>query len=144
MKFIDIYFDYKDKFSDYIIIYPVGTFYNILGDDTKIIHELMNYQIKEHIKTPKIGFPLTSLGKVIKKLVENKINYVVLERVNGIIKIEQKKRFKNNQYFNNLCNMNEQFKKRERLDKLITYISKNYDNEEIQKFIKEIEKLYEW
>ncbi len=143
MKFIDIYFDYKDRFNDYIIIYPVGTFYNILGCDTKIIHELMGYQIKKHVDIPKVGFPLTSLEKVIKKLTENKINYIILERVNGIIKINQKKRFKQNMYNKNFLDIENDNIKRERIMKLTDYISKNYESDKIQLIIENIEKLYE-
>ena len=98
MKFLDIYFNYKDRYNDYIVIYPVGTFYNVLGDDTLIISNLLGYQIKMHCDIPKVGFPINSLEKVLYKLDNNKINYILLEKNNGIIQVSLRKRFKYNKY----------------------------------------------
>ena len=54
----------------------VGKFYQCYEDDAYVIHALMNY----NICNGKVGFPITSLGKVQNKLDEFKINYQILEK----------------------------------------------------------------
>ena len=51
-----------------------GTFYNIYDDDAYIIYYLFGYNIRDK----RIGFPINSIDKVIKKLNEYKINYDIV------------------------------------------------------------------
>ena len=143
MKFLDIYFNYKLKNKDYIIIYPVGTFYNVLGDDTLIISNLLGYQIKTHCDIPKVGFPVNSLEKVLYKLETNKINYILLEKKNGIIQVNLRKRFKYKKYDEYFENTKINKKIQDRIKKISNFIYNNYDNIEIKKIIEIIESMYE-
>lgn len=143
MKFLDIYFNYKARYNDYIIIYPVGTFYNILGDDTLIISNLLGYQVKMHCDIPKVGFPINSLEKVLYKLDTNKINYILLEKKDGIIQVNLRKRFKYNKYNEYFENTKSNKKMQERIKKISNFIYDNYDNIEIKKIIEKIENMYE-
>ena len=52
-----------------------GTFYNIYGDDCYILYFLLNYKVNKM----KVGFPRSSLNKVLNTLENNKINYEVLD-----------------------------------------------------------------
>ena len=51
-----------------------GTFYNIYGNDCYILYFLLNYKVNK----TKVGFPKSSLNKVINTLEKNKINYEVV------------------------------------------------------------------
>jgi len=98
VRFVDVYFDYKKKYNNYIILSKIGNFYNIFGDDAQIIYLLTGYKINYDKNIIKVGFPVVSLEKVLKKLHEEKINYIVLEKIDGVINIKIKKRFNDNMY----------------------------------------------
>ena len=76
-----------------------GTFYHIYNRDCYILSYLFGYKIKElNIKDRECGFPITALNKVMAKLEEKKINYLVLDRRNNY-EVDYKEDFKNsNQY----------------------------------------------
>ena len=56
-----------------ISILKTGNFYNIYNDDCYILYYLFNYKIINN----KLGFPLSSLPKVINTLENKKINYSI-------------------------------------------------------------------
>ena len=51
-----------------------GTFYHVFDEDSYILYYLFGYNIKNE----KVGFPKSVLNKVINKLEENKVNYLVV------------------------------------------------------------------
>ena len=69
-------------------IRKVGKFYQAYEDDAYVIHAIMGY----NVSNGKIGFPITSIGKVQNKLEECKINYQIMDRDN----ITDSNDFKNN------------------------------------------------
>ncbi len=77
-----------------IVLIKSGKFYHAYGKDSYIISFLFKYQIRKIEDTTTCGFPLNSLNKVIAKLEENKINYIILDRRNSY-DIEQKSDNKN-------------------------------------------------
>lgn len=89
----DIFYNYKMKYLKYIILIKSGNFYIALGDDAKILNNVLGYQIKEFSNTIKIGFPIISLNKVIDKLDSLKINYIVIDK-----EIILKNKFNKNNY----------------------------------------------
>lgn len=89
----DIFYNYKMKYLKYIILIKSGNFYIALGDDAKILNNILGYQIKEFSNTIKIGFPIISLNKVIDKLDTLKVNYMVIDK-----NVDLKKKFNKNNY----------------------------------------------
>lgn len=89
----DIFYNYKMKYLKYIILIKSGNFYLALGDDAKIINNILGYQIKEFSNTIKVGFPIISLNKVIDKLDSLKINYMVIDK-----NVDLKRKFNKNNY----------------------------------------------
>lgn len=71
----------------------VGSFYNAISRDAYVLSSVFNYKINQFSNTVKVGFPLTSLNKVLNTLDKMAINYIVYE--NDIV-IKQK--FKRNNY----------------------------------------------
>jgi len=89
----DIFYNYKMKYLKYIILIKSGNFYIALGDDAKIINNILGYQIKEFSNTVKIGFPIISLNKVLDKLDTLKINYMIIDK-----NVDLKKKYNKNNY----------------------------------------------
>lgn len=65
----------KIKHPNKIIIIKSGIFYTTFYQDAHILNYLFNYQIKDN----KVGFPIKNLDKVLFKLREEKINYIIIE-----------------------------------------------------------------
>ena len=59
--------------KNYILLKQVGKFINVYNEDAYIISYLLNYKIINN----KVGFPLSSLNKVINILDTNTINYKI-------------------------------------------------------------------
>lgn len=58
----------------------LGTWYKCHGNDAKVISFITNYKLFEDIITriPSVGFPESSINKVISDLKANKINYILI------------------------------------------------------------------
>ena len=79
------------KSSDYVLLREIGKFVSVFDEDSIIISYLMGYKIVNS----KVGFPSNVLVKVINKLEDNSINYLIKYKDNK----EDKKDFnKNNNY----------------------------------------------
>ena len=66
-----------------IAFIKIGKFYHVYGKDAYIISYLFSYKLKELEGMPLCGFPLSSLNKIIAKLEEIKINYLIVDRKNN-------------------------------------------------------------
>ena len=99
MKVVDLYNTYKDNYKEYVIFIKIGNFYETYNNDAYIISTLMNYKVKNLSETIRVGFPINSLVKVLDKLNNSKVNYIVIEK-EEIYKISIKKKFRDNKYLN--------------------------------------------
>lgn len=90
---IDSYIDLKITYKNYLIILKTGVFYICINDDAFILNKLFSYKIKEFNNYKRIGFPINSLNKVLKRLEKLNINYIVYDN-----KIITKVNFTNNSY----------------------------------------------
>ena len=66
----DKYIDLKNKYLEYIIMIKVGNFYHSYDDDGIILNYLFNYKIKDNSM---VGFPVSSLDKVKRRLEKEKV-----------------------------------------------------------------------
>lgn len=118
-----------------IILIKSGNFYTTLDDDAHVINTIFNYQILKG----KVGFPVSSINKVIEKLNNLNINYVIYNSDDNIIR----KEFDNNSY-NKILNKSKKQEYMNNMKKLlfdrIEYLlSIDYDNyDKIRKFIDEL------
>lgn len=99
MKVVDLYNTYKDNYKEYVVFIKIGNFYETYNNDAYIISKIMNYKVKNISNNVRVGFPITSLNKVLDELSNNKINYIVIEK-DEIYKISIKKKFRYNNYLN--------------------------------------------
>jgi hypothetical protein len=95
MKVLDCYNEKKLKYKDYILLFKLGNFYEAFGEDSYLLNNLFNYKVREFSGSTRAGFPLVAYNKVINKLNAFKINYLIIEDNNVILK----KRFNKNAYY---------------------------------------------
>ena len=129
------YEKHKNENLNSIILIKSGNFYATIEDDAFIMKTIFNYQILKG----KIGFPISSIDKVTSKLEELKVNYIVYNDNDNIIK----KEFDNNSYLTILNNCKKQeYKdnmKKLLFDRIEYLINLDYDNyDKIRKFIDEL------
>lgn len=125
----------KNENLNSIILIKSGNFYATIEDDAFIMKTIFNYQILKG----KIGFPISSIDKVKSKLEELKVNYIVYNDNDNIIK----KEFDNNSYLTILNNCKKQeYKdnmKKLLFDRIEYLINLDYDNyDKIRKLIDEL------
>ena len=73
------YLNIKDQNKELLVIIKNGKFYYVYGEDIYIIYYFYNYKIKDNI----LCFPDNNINKVIKKLKENNIGYIIIDdRIN--------------------------------------------------------------
>lgn len=129
----NIYDKYKCDYNDYILLIKSGNFYACLKSDASVMNSVFNYKIIENKKYIKSGFPLNSLSKVIDKLIDLNINYLVIDK-----DIIEKKKFKKNNYqkylkLNNYSILNN------RINKISEILKSNMNNSNIKEIVEEIE-----
>lgn len=131
----DIYNKYKYDFNDYILLIKSGNFYICLKSDAIVVNNIFNYKIIETKNYIKTGFPLTSLPKVIDKLLELNVNYILLEK-----EIIKKEKFKNNNYSKYL-KLNDYSILNNRINKISEILKNNINKSIIKEIIEEIENI---
>ncbi len=76
---IENYIDLKLTYKNYLIILKTGVFYISINEDAFILNKLFNYKIKEFYNYKRVGFPINSLNKILKRLDKLNINYIVYD-----------------------------------------------------------------
>ena len=136
MKIKEVYLDIKNKNNKHLLFIKSGMFYNAFDEDANIINLIFEYKISNN----KIGLPVIIINKVMCKLNEIEINYIVYNFDDSSIF----KKFNNNNYdyYYNMYKKKEYEEKNKKiLIERITYlINSNKENyNKIKKFIDEYE-----
>ena len=76
---IEKFYKYKLRYKDYILLIKCCSFYEVIDNDALIINKIFNYKLKKLSNTFKVGFPISSLDNIIKRLDQESINYVVID-----------------------------------------------------------------
>lgn len=77
---------------DSVCLVKIGNFYHSYGRDSYILSYLFNYKID--LLKSECGFPIVSLNKVLAKLEEEKVNYLVIDKRNNY-DVEMEQKYKN-------------------------------------------------
>lgn len=120
------------KSSDYVLLREIGKFVSVFDEDSIIVSYLMGYKIVNS----KVGFPSNVLVKVINKLEDNNINYLIKYKNNK----EDKKDFNKN---NNYKKILEKGKKVLELRKMKDNITPKLETLEIEKLEKIVKYINE-
>lgn len=125
MSQINMVGNVKDLFPNYIVLVKVGTFYDAYFYDAKILSYIFKYKIKSVSGVDVVGFPTTSIKKVLYILEQSSINYVLLDKKHNYEEEEKQDFKKKNRY--------EEIKKeavifletQNRIEKISTYLKEN-------------------
>lgn len=125
-----------------ICIFKIGTFYHTYNRDSYIISYLFNYKIKELGSNHKeCGFPTVALSKVMAKLEQNKINYIVIDRKNNY-DIDSKEDYKNlNKYDKFYEKAKKEINLKIRIENIMQYLYDNIEKEEFTKILGKMEEI---
>ncbi len=117
----------KNEYLEYVVFIKSGKFYITFNKDAYIVGGIFNYKIINS----KVGFPINSLAKVINKLENMKINYIVDN--------DEKKNFKNlnnyNDCYKRCCELQE---KRKNIENIVKCLNKSINSDEFNIIIKKI------
>ena len=73
----------KQVHKEEIVFVKIGKFYQVYGKDAYIVSYLFEYKLKKVEEVHMCGFPESSKNRVIAKIEEKKINYIILDRRNN-------------------------------------------------------------
>ena len=84
MSIINIVKNIKQVHPEHIILIKIGKFYYSYSKDAYIISYIFGYKLKNIEENIKVcAFPVFILNKIMAKLEENKINYIIIDRRNN-------------------------------------------------------------
>ena len=137
MKLIDTYNNYKIKYKEYVVLLKSGIFYECFNDDIGIMYSLFSYKIKNNGSNYVVGFPNSSLSKVLNILEENRINYIVIEDNCVIYKYKTNK----NRYSEYIVDLTKLIYINMKIESIYKKLQNNILNNNIEKILIEIENL---
>lgn len=125
-----------------VVLIKIGSFCHAYGRDSYILSYLFGYRIKKFEKDYfTCGFPLDSVKKVMAKLEEKKVNYIILDKRNNY---EEEEKY-NNGNLNTYDKMYEKARKyvnlKRRIDNIYDNLIKEIENESIKEKIVKIEEV---
>lgn len=123
----DKYIDLKNKYLEYIIMIKVGNFYHSYDDDGIILNYLFNYKIKDN---DVVGFPISSLDKVRRRLEKEHINYYIDDK--------NYREFNDNKYREVLDKSNNILELNKDIEDINNYLNSNIERKYIKKVINRI------
>lgn len=128
----------KSIHPDSIILVKVGKFYNVYGKDSYILSYFFNYKLKELEGIVSCGFPIESINKIMAKLENKKINYLIVDRRNNY-DVDEFCDNKNLNTYNQIYERAKQYiDSKNRADRIYQYLIHNLNN---KKLINQMEKV---
>lgn len=124
-----------------VVLVKIGQFFHAYGKDAYIVSYLMEYKlsVKDNIYT--VGFPTKIINKVMSKLENEKINYIILDRQNNY-DVEEKSDNKNlNKYQETYEKAKEYINIKNRVNKICKYLENNMLKKECKEKIRKIEEI---
>lgn len=143
MGVINIVANIKQIHSEDIVLISIGKFYYAYGKDAYILSYMFQYKLIEinGTKVLSCAFPKQSFPKVIAKLENSKINYIVVDRRNNY-EVEEKSDNKNlNTYSKWLEKAKKYINIKIRADKIYNYIMENVEKDTIKEKIRKMEEI---
>ncbi len=143
MGIINIVGNIKQIHSEDIILVSIGKFYYAYGKDAYILSYIFKYKLMK-IKENNIyscAFPKQSFPKVVSRLENSKINYIVVDRRNNY-EVEEKSDNKNlNTYTKWFEKAQKYIKIKTSAEKIYNYIIENIEEKTIKEKIKKMEEI---
>ena len=132
----------KDIHKEYVCLYKIGSFYHSYGRDAYILSYTFGYKIKSIEQNNKdCGFPINTIDRVIAKLENLKINYILIDRRNNY-DVDKKMDYKNlNTYEEYYEKANVYINYKQRIDNINTFLLDNMNKNGFRKILIEIEDI---
>ena len=141
MSIINIVKNIKQVHPEHIILIKIGKFYYSYSKDAYIISYIFGYKLKNIEENIKVcAFPVFILNKIMAKLEENKINYIIIDRRNNY---EVDEKFDNgnlNKYNIYLEKSKKYINQKNKIEEIYNYLISNIENNNNNELIKEIER----
>ena len=75
------FLELKKEYSDCLLLFRAGDFYETFFDDAKIASKILNITLTKRGETPMAGVPFHSIKPYIKKLIENNFKIAICEQL---------------------------------------------------------------
>lgn len=129
MSIINIVKNIKQVHPENIILIKIGKFYYSYSKDAYIISYIFGYKLKNIEENIKVcAFPVFILNKIMAKLEENKINYIIIDRRNNYGVDEKSDNGNLNKYNLYLEKSKKYIKFSTQIDDILKYTSSNFLN----------------
>lgn len=129
MSIINIVKNIKQVHPEHIILIKIGKFYYSYSKDAYIISYIFRYKLKNIEENIKVcAFPVFILNKIMAKLEENKINYIIIDRRNNYEVDEKSDNGNLNKYNLYLEKSKKYIKFSTQIDDILKYTSNNFLN----------------
>lgn len=133
---------FKEINPDTILLIKMGSFFHAYGKDAYILSYLFNYQIKK-IQTnySTCGFPLSGKARVLSKLEEMEISYMVINKAENYEVSEEVNYKSKNKYNENFNKAHKYITKKNRIDAIYQYLLENISVEDIKEKLAKVEEV---
>ena len=129
MSIINIVKNIKQVHPENIILIKIGKFYYSYSKDAYIISYIFGYKLKNIEENIKVcAFPVFILNKIMAKLEENKIKYIIIDRRNNYEVDEKSDNGNLNKYNLYLEKSKKYIKFSTQIDDILKYTSNNFLN----------------
>lgn len=141
MSIINIVKNIKQVHPEHIILIKIGKFYYSYSKDAYIISYIFGYKLKNIEENIKVcAFPVFILNKIMAKLEENKINYIIIDRRNNYEVDEKSDNGNLNKYNIYLEKSKKYINQKNKIEEIYNYLISNIENDTNNELIKEIER----
>lgn len=127
---------YKLTYKEYLVLLKSGNFFIALNNDAIVMNNVFKYKIIRSKNFIKSGFPLGTLDKVIDRLKNEEINYVLID--DDVI---LKEKFKNNNYSKFVTKIDNYEIILNRINVINDILKKNLSNPNIKNILNEVEEI---
>ena len=125
-----------------VVLFKIGSFYHAYSKDSYILSYLFEYKIKKvENNYSTSGFPSSSLSKVLAKLEEKKINYVLVDKRNNYEEDEKSDNKNLNQYDEIFDKAHKYVILKNRIDNIYQEMINSIDKEDIREKIIKVEEV---
>ena len=134
--------DIKKVHPEYVMMYKVGNFVQAFGKDAYVISYVFGYALratKDNIRT--CGFPKNAIPKVMSKLEQKKINFIIVDTRNNYEVDEENDNKNLNTYSETFSKAQKYIKVKKRLEKIEEMLLKDVEKEGIMEKIRKIEEI---
>ena len=132
----------KEVHNKDIVLIKIGSFYHAYGKDAYILSYIFGYKLKKFEREyVTCGFPIDSISKVMAKLEEKKINYVLLDKRNNY-EVDEKSNNKNLNTYDKIYEISRKYVNlKRRIDDIYEILVDNIESEDIKSKIIQIEEI---